>query len=144
VKYRKLSIVWSVAWGVVAVLLCVLWVRSYSACDMASLYGHKLVVSLGTAYFDDDVRTVGITPDGRRVTHSLISINKFRSVPVAYANLSGKGTSARLWLIAVMALSVSAVPWLRYFPRRFSLRTLLIATTLIAVVLGLVVWALRS
>ena len=29
-KYRKLRIAWSVAWGIVAVLLCVLWVRSYS------------------------------------------------------------------------------------------------------------------
>src|SRR4051794_17100143 len=28
-KYRKLRIAWSVAWGVAAVLLCVLWVRSY-------------------------------------------------------------------------------------------------------------------
>ena len=28
-KHRKLRIAWSVAWGVVAVLLCVLWVRSY-------------------------------------------------------------------------------------------------------------------
>jgi len=27
--YRKLRITWSVAWGMVAVLLCVLWVRSY-------------------------------------------------------------------------------------------------------------------
>ena len=28
-KYRKLRIAWSVAWGAVAVLLCVLWIRSY-------------------------------------------------------------------------------------------------------------------
>src|SRR5262245_23954492 len=28
-RYRKLRIAWSVAWGVVVVLLCVLWVRSY-------------------------------------------------------------------------------------------------------------------
>src|SRR5689334_17632588 len=28
-KYRKLRMAWSVTWGVVAVLLCVLWVRSY-------------------------------------------------------------------------------------------------------------------
>ena len=28
-KYRKLRIAWSVAWGAVAVLLGVLWVRSY-------------------------------------------------------------------------------------------------------------------
>jgi hypothetical protein len=32
-KYRKLRIAWSVAWGVVAVLLVVLWVRSYWVCD---------------------------------------------------------------------------------------------------------------
>ena len=29
VKFRKLRIAWSVGWGLVAVLLCVLWVRSY-------------------------------------------------------------------------------------------------------------------
>ena len=28
-KYRKLRIAWSVAWGLLAVLLFVLWVRSY-------------------------------------------------------------------------------------------------------------------
>ena len=28
-KYRKLRIAWSVAWGVMAVLVCVMWVRSY-------------------------------------------------------------------------------------------------------------------
>src|SRR5262245_56414702 len=28
-KYRKLRIAWSVAWGLLAVLVCVLWVRSY-------------------------------------------------------------------------------------------------------------------
>src|SRR5262245_32774785 len=32
-KYRKLRIAWSVVWGVVAVLLCVLWVRSYWLSD---------------------------------------------------------------------------------------------------------------
>src|SRR5262245_7567786 len=34
-KYRKLRIAWSVAWGVIAVLLCVLWVRSYWWMDAA-------------------------------------------------------------------------------------------------------------
>src|SRR4030095_6915172 len=33
-KHRKLRIAWSVTWGVVAVLLCVLWVRSYQATDI--------------------------------------------------------------------------------------------------------------
>jgi hypothetical protein len=37
-RFRKLRIAWSVAWGVVAVLLCVLWVRSYTTLD--EVYGN--------------------------------------------------------------------------------------------------------
>ena len=37
--------------------------------------------------------------------------------------------------------SLSLAPWVRYVPRRFSLRTLLITTTLVAVVLGIAVYA---
>src|SRR5262245_51700856 len=33
-KYRNLRIAWSVAWGLLAVLLCVLWVRSYWKLDI--------------------------------------------------------------------------------------------------------------
>ena len=36
-RYRKLRIAWSVAWGVVAALLCVLWVRSYGHLDRVDL-----------------------------------------------------------------------------------------------------------
>ena len=32
-KYRKLRIAWSVVWGIAAVLLIVLWVRSYWLAD---------------------------------------------------------------------------------------------------------------
>jgi hypothetical protein len=37
--------------------------------------------------------------------------------------------------------AIAAVPWIRW---RFRLRTLLIATTLVAVVLGLVLYAVRN
>ena len=40
------------------------------------------------------------------------------------------------WLAVSLLLLVSSAPWL---PQRFRLRTLLIATTLVAVVLGLVI-----
>ena len=40
------------------------------------------------------------------------------------------------WMLVLSALVVDAVPWVK----RYSLRTLLIATTLVAVVLGLIVW----
>ena len=45
-KYRKLRIAWSVAWGVVAVLLCVLWVRSYWWADDVTMPNVTRVVML--------------------------------------------------------------------------------------------------
>ena len=43
------------------------------------------------------------------------------------------------WLPAMIVAAIGTAPWLPWFSR-FSLRTLLIATTLVAVVLGLIVW----
>jgi hypothetical protein len=45
------------------------------------------------------------------------------------------------FLFAVIG-TVVALPWISW-PNRFTLRTLLIATTLVAMVLGLVVWSVR-
>jgi hypothetical protein len=47
------------------------------------------------------------------------------------------------WFLVLLATTFATLPWIRYFEWRFSLRTLLIATTLVAVVLGLIVWAVR-
>lgn len=44
----------------------------------------------------------------------------------------------RHWFPVMIFATAAALPWL---PWRFSLRTLLIATTLLALVVGLVVWA---
>jgi hypothetical protein len=41
------------------------------------------------------------------------------------------------WFIVLISLAITAAPWLRHLSWRFSLRTLLIATTLIALVLGI-------
>jgi hypothetical protein len=51
------------------------------------------------------------------------------------------GNNTRLcmphWVLAIAPATLAAVPWFRF---RFSLRTLLITTTLAAVGLGLMVW----
>ena len=44
------------------------------------------------------------------------------------------------WCPVLASMILAVIPWLRW---RFSLRTLLIATTLVAVVLGIIVWAVR-
>ena len=45
------------------------------------------------------------------------------------------------WLPVFVTATIAALSWL---PWRFSLRTLLIVTTLVAVVLGLIVYAVRN
>jgi hypothetical protein len=45
-----------------------------------------------------------------------------------------------IWLLVLLVAAIGTAPWLPY---RFSLRTLLIATTLVAVVLGVIVAVLR-
>jgi hypothetical protein len=47
----------------------------------------------------------------------------------------------RYWSAVTLSAALAILPWLSWLRWRFSLRTLLIATTLIAVVLGLVVYA---
>lgn len=47
------------------------------------------------------------------------------------------------WLPALIFAALAIVPWLRQLRWRFTLRTLLIATTLVAALLGLVTWLSR-
>src|SRR5690349_16513123 len=50
-KYRKLRLAWSVAWGVVAVLLCILWVRSYWSLDLAAIhYTNDFTLQVATCH----------------------------------------------------------------------------------------------
>jgi hypothetical protein len=55
----------------------------------------------------------------------------------------GVGTSISHWPLVAAALAVAAAPW---FPwsNRFSVRTLLVATTLAAALMGLAVYALAN
>jgi hypothetical protein len=46
------------------------------------------------------------------------------------------------WFLALIFALIAAAPWLTSIPR-FSLRTLLIATTLVAVLLGAIIYAIR-
>jgi hypothetical protein len=46
------------------------------------------------------------------------------------------------WFLLLVSSSAGILPWIRW-STRFSLRTLLIATTLVAVGLGLIVYAAR-
>jgi len=58
-----------------------------------------------------------------------------------YIQLGGGSIFIRVpyWFLVVLCAPIAALAWIR-----FSLRTLLIATTLVAIVLGLIIYSIRS
>jgi hypothetical protein len=143
-KYPKLRIAWSVAWGVVAVLLCVLWVRSYWRWDrVASNTQRYDAVSLGSArggvQFERSVLPV---VDGWESGLLDEPVGPILTPLQWYGTPTSHIIYIPYWAPFLLIAVVSGLPWL--VVRRFSLRTLLIATTLVAVVLGLVVWSVRT
>ena len=48
--------------------------------------------------------------------------------------------SSSAWIVIILLAAFAVAPWWRQLRFSFSLRTLLIATTLVAVLLGLVAW----
>jgi len=61
-----------------------------------------------------------------------------------YFGLTEFGFLLPHWFLIALSATFAAVPWIRQLKLRFSLRTLLVATTLIAVVLGLITYAARK
>ncbi len=141
-NYRKLRIAWSVFWGVVAVLLVVLWVRSYWQSDSLSHYNSP--INGITSGSERGVVYLSQTPD---IAHKTTPRWEWRNYEIDYSipqpfpfefNLLPASIAAPHWFVALLLSIVGAVPWLPL--KRFSLRTLLIAMTLVALVLGLIVW----
>jgi hypothetical protein len=151
-RFRKLRIAWSVLWGLACVLLVVLWVRSYWNREGFQLAnGNQFVsVELNAGV----LRIRQIKPFGRNVPlHPYSwprSIDDGIPRPFAHGTLgfgwsgfdNGMEVGVKCWWPVAIILALALTPWLRW-SNRFSLRTLLIATTLVAVVLGLIVWATR-
>ena len=160
-KYRKLRIAWSVGWGLIAVLLCVLWVRSYDWYD--SMSGDVLARTEG----ESEVATSVIINSWGGVVLLHTSVNSLVVRPLyKYWRLDSTYHAGFLWedtwsfarrpswrhvrvtmphwFLVLIATSFGALPWLPWWSNRFSLRTLLLATTLVAVVLGSVAWAVRT
>jgi hypothetical protein len=150
-RFRKLRIAWSVGCAIAGLLLIVLWVRSYWWME-------------GFRYGATESRGVIIESISGEVDFSYcLTTRRLPSrcwstyVPTSYStlqklllsNFSAKSfhrrfypdgvlTAVPYWFFVVSAGVVPGVPWIRW-PKQFTLRTLLIATTLVAVVLGLIV-----
>jgi hypothetical protein len=151
-RYRKLRIAWSVAWSVASVLLIGLWGRSYWWLDGATLTrsAGKLTmtsfngsVDLSLTAFDrpavnDFTWTLGHRPD-----QDLADWFAKRPWFVWVGNATWTNVALPYWAVSLPTATLAVAPWIQW-SKRFSLRTLLIATTLIAVVLGIIVWMTRA
>jgi hypothetical protein len=144
-KYRKLRIAWSVGCGVLCLLMIALWVRSYWHAEMLSYWEGATVrwafgCERGIVGFRRE--SSGLKPlslDGFR----FYSIRSNNNQPMpgflgfAYIHSPNNATivCAPIWSIALAAAALAATVWHSW---RFSLRTLLVAMTLVAVALGLI------
>jgi hypothetical protein len=150
-RFRRTRIAVSVFFGVLTLLILVLWARSYWRSDK--------IVSTG------DAGTLALSTEQGRLTIEIL--NERVLLPEGWSHgsfptydddsLSGDEPRTLLgfgwemdhgsitvavpfWILWILALTCAAFPWMH---RRFSLRTLLAATTLVAVVLGLACYSLR-
>ena len=141
---RYLRIAFSAMCGVVCLLLIVLWVRSYWQWD--------------TLQYEDSSESRGVTSqNGFLLVYKIYQKGKgrwwFGSDPAEFpadlksqlslnwddgnGDLMGPGVTIPYWLIVLFVLGLGFAPWP---PRQFSLRTLLVFTTAIAALLGILVY----
>jgi hypothetical protein len=155
-KYRKLRIAWSVVWGIAAVLLLMLWARSYFRSDALyrilstnRLYGWGVETTVSNfpgniEYRSDTITSGTILSTGWQLTDYSEPMGRMKTDhPVRFGflwNKDHKSIAFLHWSVAIVIGADLLMPWSLNLPKRFSLRTLLIATTLVAVGLGLIVW----
>lgn len=151
-RFRRTRIAVSVFFGLLTVALCALWVRSYYGIDwiLGPVGGGKIVTltSMRGSLWITNVPPPRILKDGK----TTVAQQWYRfSAPISMAKVgrsfgfdmhsTGMTIGLPYWLLVPgsavpIALSVRSLP-------RFSLRTLLIVTALVAVVLGLVCYTVR-
>ena len=149
-RFRKLRITWTVFCGIACVLLICLWVRSYWKSDslvwkvndnlMVNVSPHRGRVTVSGVEGSKEMRLQSVS----RFHISTLPINMISSSPQWNISRQSQPTAAviitvPLWSVILLTTTIAAAPCLR-----LNLRTLLFATTLVAVVLGLVVYAVRK
>jgi hypothetical protein len=152
-RFRKLRIAFSATCLIACVLLIVLWVRSYQRIDFIcsplnrnqGMWGQLMLgmMSVGTtAYPPSQIHTIKLDSEQTKLSAD----RYYRLYPYGFgARSTAKSTFVvfPFWLAVVCSAALGTVPWIRQLRWRFTLRTLLIATTLVAVVLGVIVYAVR-
>jgi hypothetical protein len=150
-RFRRTRIAVSVFFGVLTVAMCVLWVRSYLHRDVFkarewAVGSYRGEYIIGTLIFPvPDIERGWAYPTGEAKNASYLEARVFGNTLGTSNNCNTSFSGLYMFNVVYSALisTWAAWPWLRRSRGRFSLRTMLTATTLVAVVLGLGVWMLR-
>src|SRR3954470_8729458 len=151
--FRALRITWTAFWGIAALSAAVLWIRSDSVRDEISGVGTGRSVRLYSDYGflgldgypdltslwkrNDWALDAGV-PRNKEYSHWTLAYSYWHN------GVSGTDCFVPTWMVVLLFSVVATISWIRFhWFRRFSLRTLLITTTLIGVVLGTIVWLTR-
>jgi hypothetical protein len=167
-KFRKLRIAWSVLCSIICVLLIGLWVRSYSIIDSAHVKLSDDYILCRTSSFRgciyfcvDKARIPNDFPPRNLHQHvrswfwprwgwwapTIQEYFNGQPMPKAefpwFSYIGAKTffslkTPIWFWLIVCGAIAVAS--WIGQLSWHFRLRTLLIATTLFCLALGIIVW----
>ena len=151
-RFRKLRIAFSAMFGILCLLVTALWVRSYYFLDEVSQpvsWPHWVGASSirGQMQFYTGENVVPTSFDAR--LKSVDARCGYAQSVVADTDWAFHFDGVDRWLLYVphwflsmLCASIAATPWIPW-PSRFSLWTLLIATTLVAATLGALVYAVR-
>ena len=143
-KFRKQRIAFSATCLIACVLLIALWVRSYSYMDTIICYrdgNWYEIQSLPVGRLQAKFMSPTGLSDGWFFRSGEHTEERYR-LPIL--GWTGRHRSVILvycahWVAALVTSALAAAPWVRTLRWQFSLRTLLIATTMIAMILGLIV-----
>jgi hypothetical protein len=164
-KYRKLRIAWSAVCGILCLLLIALWVRSYWWVDnfigpSQGAYRFGVASSDGwlTIRYRNGILDPKAFPNWKLKSTSAAAMEKvYKQMEASIKGTPGAtfsrparkfgwkddwGFQFPYWLPVASVGVLVTVSW--KLPWRFSLRTLLIGMTVVAVVLGLVIWSRGS
>jgi hypothetical protein len=145
VNYRNLRIACSVLCGIVAVLLVLLWIRSYSISDKIHIpiFGSQTITSVRGTF---SVTLGSKTFQGWGWEWKSIPIDEMMPVAGLGRSWSFRSNPLHMYLLfphrySVLIFTVfSLLPWYR---GRFSVRALLTVITLVCFALGVAIWLSR-
>jgi hypothetical protein len=144
--FRKLRIAWSITLAAAALLLALLWVRSYWRLEILEKVTGSQAIQVSSV---KGRIAIAILDSRIAIGRSYLNVVSGDAAewrkrgPLGFAYYRDGSLTAVVaphWLPAFLCAALALIPW---FSRcwRFSVRTLLIAMTLVVVALGLIIWA---